>query len=92
MAHDRQTAPEYMESWREAAACRGTVEIDFFCDPSDRTAISAAKALCAGCPVAGECLTWAIETNQTDGIWGGHTPVERRSVRRRWLEEIRRAS
>ena len=51
-----------------------------------------ARAVCAGCPVAGECLTWAVETNQTDGIWGGHTPAERRAVRRRWMEEIRRAS
>jgi hypothetical protein len=42
--------------------------------------------------VADDCLTWAIEANQNDGIWGGHTPAERRAVRRRWLEEIRRAS
>lgn len=92
MAHDHHMAPEYVVSWREAAACRGAVEVDFFCDPSDRAATSTAKSMCAGCPVAAECLTWAIETNQTDGIWGGHTPGERRSVRRRWLEEIRRAS
>lgn len=92
MGHDHHTPPEYMDSWREAAACRRSAGIDFFCDPSDRGAVTAAKALCAGCPVAGECLTWAIETNQDDGIWGGHTPGERRSVRRRWLEEIRRAS
>lgn len=81
----------YIDNWREAAACldRST---DFFPDPADIGAISAAKAVCATCPVAGECLTWAIETNQTLGIWGGHTPTERRSIRRRWLEEIRRAS
>jgi hypothetical protein len=42
--------------------------------------------------VASECLTWAIETNQSEGIWGGHTPKERRSIRRRWIEEIERAS
>lgn len=79
-------------SWREAAACIERGDIDFFTDPSDLAAISAAKEVCAGCPVAGECLTWAIETNQTEGIWGGYTPKERRAIRRRWLEEIRRAS
>lgn len=81
----------YIDTWREAAACV-TSTVDFFPDPADIGAISAAKAICATCPVAGECLTWAIETNQTEGIWGGHTPTERRSIRRRWLEEIRRAS
>lgn len=82
----------YLDSWREASACATAPEVDFFPDPADLAAISAAKALCASCPVAGECLTWAIETNQPEGIWGGHTPTERRSLRRRWLEEIRRAS
>lgn len=82
----------YIESWREAAACADTPDVDFFPEPSDLAGISRAKAVCAGCPVAGECLTWAVETNQTEGIWGGHTPKERRAIRRRWLEEIRRAS
>lgn len=81
-----------LDPWRDAAACATVQDVDFFPDPADLAAISAAKALCATCPVAGECLTWAIETNQTEGIWGGHTPRERRSLRRRWLEEIRRAS
>lgn len=81
----------YIDSWREAAACLDN-STDFFPDPADIGSISAAKAVCATCPVAGECLTWAIETNQTEGIWGGHTPTERRSIRRRWLEEIRQAS
>ncbi len=92
VAYHRDTAVEFVESWRESAACRRAEGVDFFCDPSDRVALSTARALCAGCPVAGECLTWAIETNQLEGIWGGHTPGERRSLRRRWMEEVRRAS
>ncbi len=82
----------YIDSWREAAACAAEPTVDFFPDPQDLAAISAAKAQCATCPVAGECLTWAIEANQNEGIWGGHTPMERRSIRHRWLEETRRAS
>ena len=83
---------QYIVSWREAAACAERTDVDFFADPSDLLATSAAKTVCDSCWVAEECLTWAIETNQTDGIWGGYTAKERRSIRRRWLEEIRRAS
>lgn len=79
--------------WREAAACLDvTHEVSFFPDKEDVEAIGRAKAVCATCPVAAECLTWAIESNQGEGIWGGHTPKERRALRRRWLEETRRAS
>jgi WhiB family redox-sensing transcriptional regulator len=82
----------YIDNWRDAAACAIVQDVDFFPDPADLAAISAAKGVCATCPVAGECLTWAIETNQSEGIWGGHTPAERRSLRRHWLKEVRRAS
>jgi WhiB family redox-sensing transcriptional regulator len=79
--------------WRDEAACLDvTDEVSFFTDPEDLIGVSRAKAVCATCPVASECLTWAIETNQTEGIWGGHTPKERRAIRRRWLEEIKKAS
>ncbi|MDX1468347.1 MAG: WhiB family transcriptional regulator [Acidimicrobiia bacterium] len=79
--------------WREAAACLDVDRsVDFFPDKDDLAAVFRAKAVCSGCPVADECLTWAIETNQTEGIWGGHTARERRGLRRIWLEETRRAS
>jgi WhiB family transcriptional regulator, redox-sensing transcriptional regulator len=80
-------------TWREDAACLGTEdEVNFFPDAEDLASIAKAKAICSGCPVADECLTWAIETNQGEGIWGGHTPKERRGMRRRWIEEIEKAS
>lgn len=79
--------------WREAAACLDAEgEVSFFPDNQDLGGIVRAKAICATCPVSDFCLTWAIETNQTEGIWGGHTPKERRRLRRLWLEEIRKAS
>lgn len=79
--------------WREAAACAEVLDqVSFFPDKDDIRGIARAKAVCATCPVAAECLTWAIETNQSEGIWGGQTPRERRALRRHWLEEIRRAS
>lgn len=42
-----------------------------------------AKRLCGTCPVQNECLTFALETNQSDGIWGGLTAEERRRLQGR---------
>lgn len=46
-------------------------------DPADE-----AKAVCAVCPVRRECLAFAL-THQVEGVWGGTTTAERRSLRRR---------
>ena len=52
--------------------------------PVSDTFAGDAKAICATCPVAEQCLEYAIETHQSDGVWGGLTAVERhRLVRRR---------
>jgi len=45
--------------------------------------VQQAKAVCAGCPVAGACLRWAIETRQDAGVWGGLSEVERLALKRR---------
>ena len=76
--------------WREGAACIDRPEVDFFAD--SQAEVARARAVCASCPVLEDCLGFAIETNQPDGIWGGHTAKERTRLRRRWLEDLRRAS
>ncbi|MFF4006555.1 WhiB family transcriptional regulator [Streptomyces sp. NPDC001717] len=43
--------------------------------------VIAAKELCTGCPVQEECLAMAVHADESDGIWGGTTPVERRRMR-----------
>ena len=64
------------------AACKGADTAVFF--PVSENGGAEAKAICAGCPVAAQCLEYAIETHQPDGVWGGLTAVERhRLVRRR---------
>lgn len=91
--HGDQVIDMTVTPWREAAACLDVQnEVSFFPDTQDLGGIVRAKAVCATCPVADACLTWALETNQGEGIWGGHTAKERRKLRRRWLEEIRKAS
>ena len=80
------------EEWREGALCVDDVDGIFFPDDGDVGAISRAKAVCAACPVAVECLTYAVETKQSDGIWGGTTPRERRKLVRQLRQDVRRAS
>lgn len=36
-----------------------------------------AKALCLRCPVRAECLQYADDNDEREGIWGGLTPQER---------------
>ncbi len=79
--------------WRDLAACATHDPNMFF--PAGETGPAAeqiryAKRVCASCDVQDECLSYAIETNQVSGVWGGLTEDERRPVRRRWLAERRR--
>ncbi|MEU1040666.1 WhiB family transcriptional regulator [Streptomyces sp. NPDC005551] len=81
-----------MDNWRESAACR-TADPDLFF-PIGNTGpallqIHEAKAVCQGCPVREECLEWALEAGQTQGVWGGTSEDERRALRRR--RAVRRA-
>jgi WhiB family redox-sensing transcriptional regulator len=46
--------------------------------PGDKLAEAAAKRLCAICVVRLECLAFALDTRNLDGIWGGLTAEERR--------------
>ena len=78
-------------SWRDRAACRNSEMTLFFPDTADVVAIERAKQACASCPVTQECLSYAVATNETAGIWGGTTPGERRRLRRHLLKELREA-
>ena len=42
--------------------------------------VQTAKAACAHCTVARQCLHWAITTEVEDEVWGGRTPAERRRI------------
>jgi WhiB family redox-sensing transcriptional regulator len=72
--------------WRHFAACLDEDPELFF--PVGDTGpallqVVEARAVCARCPVRVECLTWALETGQNYGVWGGYTEDERRELKRR---------
>lgn len=83
---------EPTEGWREDAACGGFDSALFFPAGEEDSLAAAAKAICASCSVAEECLQYAIATNQSEGVWGGMTGAERRRLRRRLRDRERRAS
>jgi WhiB family transcriptional regulator, redox-sensing transcriptional regulator len=75
-------------SWRVDAICRDTDPELFF--PVGTTGyallqIARAKEVCMQCPVRGDCLQYALETNQDSGIWGGTSEDERRILRRQYV-------
>jgi WhiB family transcriptional regulator, redox-sensing transcriptional regulator len=76
--------------WRHLAACRNEDPELFF--PTGTTGpaleqIDQAKAVCRRCPVSGECLSWALDTGQDSGVWGGASEDERRAASRRGLHK-----
>jgi WhiB family redox-sensing transcriptional regulator len=65
-------------AWHADAACKEAPrEVSWF--PNHGETGEAAKAICAGCLVIGECRAWALSQNRLAGAWGGLSQVERRN-------------
>lgn len=59
------------EPWRAHAACvTDSADPRIFEDETDQFALMQARAVCAECPVAAECLALGQSLN-ADGVWGG---------------------
>lgn len=65
--------------WTKRAACSDSDPNLFYEDEN----YPMARAICASCPVIEDCLEHAIEYPEMDGIWGGTTPRQRRTIRSR---------
>lgn len=89
-------APDPPWEWRDGALCthidldiihlvegeqklKDVNEI-FYCEDWEEEKVARAKKICAVCPVRAQCLDFAIGTRDKDGIWGGKTANERRSL------------
>ena len=78
--------------WRHSALCRDEDPELFF--PIGTTGPAAvqveqAKVVCRRCTVVEDCLTWALDTGQESGVWGGTSEDERRALRRRAVRAVR---
>jgi WhiB family transcriptional regulator, redox-sensing transcriptional regulator len=76
---------EHRPPWQADAACAGMPTEDFFPAGSTGAALdrlARVKAICAVCPVARQCLEYALNTGQ-HGVWGGMSEDERHTERRR---------
>lgn len=71
--------------WWERAACRDEDPELFFpvsaIGPGARQ-VEEAKAVCARCPVASQCLSFAMDNGLNYGIFGGLTGDERQELAR----------
>lgn len=50
--------------------------------PEKGGSVAEAKEVCEGCPVRVDCLSYAMDTKQQHGVWGGKSVMERRAMRR----------
>ncbi len=74
------------DDWRHRAICQDEDPELFFPVGTSGAAllqIAEAKTVCRRCPVVTECLTWALESGQDAGVWGGMSEDERRALKRR---------
>jgi WhiB family redox-sensing transcriptional regulator len=66
------------QSWVSKGSCyRHSTPDLWFPLPDDKATERRAKQVCIECPVATECLEWALR-NKELGIWGGRSESERR--------------
>lgn len=79
--------------WRARAACRGGDPERFFpsaaAGPEYEAQVAVALAVCAGCQVRPECLTWALDALPY-GVAGAMTEQQRRDERARRQGRARR--
>lgn len=72
--------PPTTEPWMSDAACAEVGPEMFF--PEKGGSTRNAKAICAGCTVAAQCLDYAMRNDERFGIFGGKSERERRRLRK----------
>ncbi|WP_113701453.1 WhiB family transcriptional regulator [Nonomuraea lactucae] len=67
--------------WLRGGACRSSDPELFFPLAPSPAQEARAKAVCATCQVLEQCRSYALRAGESEGIWGGLTPAERRRAR-----------
>lgn len=83
--------------WKDRARCLNSGDTEMFYPPRKKgdyqKYADKARQYCFGrpeldeglCPVIIECLLFALETDEVDGIWGGLSSRERSGLRTRFV-------
>lgn len=70
--------------WRDRAACIGHEDLFYSAEDESkgerRRKEDRAKAVCETCPVLDTCRTFALESEELYGVWGGLTEAERHKI------------
>lgn len=72
--------------WRTRGRCRTVDPETFF--PLPTQPADMALALCRGCDVQPDCLAFALNEKDQEGIWGATTPRERRAMLPTWTNPV----
>lgn len=71
-------------AWRDNAACIGHEDLFYSAEDESkgerRRKEEKAKTVCAVCPVFKTCRTFAMESEELYGVWGGTTEAERHAM------------
>jgi hypothetical protein len=68
------------DAWELDAVCSSVDPEAFY--PPPGTSTLPARLVCASCPVRAICLETALARNETEGVWGGYSPRQRRRLKR----------
>ncbi len=68
-------------SWCRSARCRGVSPAVFFVTRG--SSVDQARAICSRCPVAADCLEYALAWPQLLGVWAATTVEQREAFRAR---------
>lgn len=66
--------------WRADALCKEYQHLDWF--PERGVPIREQLQVCGRCLVRLECLQTALDANERHGIWGGHSQLSFRNLKR----------
>jgi WhiB family redox-sensing transcriptional regulator len=82
--HNQATVFPYdPQPWAVDALCAQIGESDAIFFPEMGGSTTAAKRICRRCPVAAQCLQYALQHREQFGVWGMTSPNERQRLGRR---------
>lgn len=71
-----------LAEWWDRARCKDHPHADYWFGDTKSTAEEQtyARTICAGCPVSAECMKYAMDHPELEGIWAGMDYKQRRFI------------